>query len=298
MTGYTTSTKFPVTPGVIQTSLGGYLAQNAFITELNPSGSNLVYSTYFGGSLHDIGAGIAVDSSGDAYIAGMTDSPNFPVAHAYQSTLGTNALNNAFVSKIAAGGTAIDFSTYLGGTNDDYAAAIALDSGGDAYITGTASSTNFPVSSGAYQTTPGGNGDAFVTKFSSGGALDFSTFLGGSGTDQGFGVAVDSAGNAYIAGATSSANFPVLKPVQGQLAGSPNAFVTEMNSSGAALVYSTYRAAAAAIRRSPLRWIHRSTLTSPGRRAPRIFRSSRPFRDRCWAPRTALSPNWPPTERA
>jgi hypothetical protein len=238
ITGSTTSSAFP-TFNPIQPALAG--VQNAFITELNSSGSALIYSTFFGGSKQDLGAGIALDSATDAYITGMTNSTNFPTANAYQRSLGSGATENAFASKIAAGGTAIDFSTYLGGTNNDYAAAIALDSSGDAYVTGTATSTDFPVSSGAYQTAPGGDGDAFVTKFSSAGARDFSTFLGGSGTDQGFGIAVGSGGVAYIAGGTSSTNFPTTQnAAQPQLAGVPNAFMTEMNSTGTALVYSTF----------------------------------------------------------
>ncbi len=238
VTGSTTSLKFPVV-NAIQPQLNGF--QNAFITEFNPKGSALVYSTYLGGNAYDLGTGIAVDSTGNAYIAGQTDSANFPVFNAYQNSLGNGAMNNAFLSNIAAGGAALTYSTYLGGSNNDYAAAIAVDSSGEAFLTGTASSTDFPITPGSFQVNLAGLSDAFITKFNaSGAALAYSTFLGGANTDQGFGIAVDGSGNAYVTGGTSSTNFPTVNPVQAQLASAPDAFITSINSSGTALLYSTY----------------------------------------------------------
>jgi len=235
VTGFTTSTTFP-TVNAIQPALAGI--QNAFVSELNSGGSALVYSTYLGGNSKDLGTGIAVDAFGDAYVAGMTDSSNFPVKNAVQPALG--GLQNAFVTKISADGTALSFSTYLGGGDSDQGAAIAVDASGNAYVTGTATSTNFPVVN-AYQPVSGGQSDAFITKFpASGSPLTYSTFLGGADADQGFGIAVDSTGNAYVTGATSSTNFPTLNPVQGTLASASDAFVTELNATGSALVYSTY----------------------------------------------------------
>jgi hypothetical protein len=235
ITGFTTSTTFPVM-NAIQPTLAG--VQNAFVTELNSSGSALVYSTYLGGREKDLGNGIAVDSSGEAYVAGMTDSSNFPVKNAFQSALA--GAQNAFVTKLSNGGASLVFSTYLGGNNSDQAAAIALDSNANAYVAGTATSTNFPVVN-AFQPVSGGQSDAFITKFpASGSPLTYSTYLGGSDADQGFGIAVDSTGNAYITGATSSTNFPTVNPVQSMLASASDAFAAELNSAGSALVYSTY----------------------------------------------------------
>jgi hypothetical protein len=235
ITGFTTSTTFPVM-NAIQPTLAGI--ENAFVTELNSSGSALVYSTYLGGRNEDLGTGIAVNSSGEAYLAGMTNSSDFPVKNAVQPALA--GAENAFVSKVSAGGSGLAFSTYLGGSGSDQAAAIALDPSGNAYVTGTATSTNFPVVN-AFQPVSGGQSDAFITKFPAvGSPLTYSSYLGGSDADQGFGIAVDSAGDAYVTGATSSTDFPTVNPVQATLASASDAFVTELDAAGSALVYSTY----------------------------------------------------------
>jgi hypothetical protein len=241
VTGFTYSTNFPTLLPLQPTNAG---SSDAFVTKLNPSGSALVYSTYLGGSSVDHGSGIAVDSSGDAYVAGNTQSTDFPITNgAFQPTFG--GAFDAFVAKLNSTGSAVVYSTYLGGSSYDYGSGIALDNSGDAYVTGTTCSTNFPTTAGAFQPTYGGgacqSGDAFVAQLNpAGSALVYSTYLGGSADDGGLGIAVDSSGNAYVTGFTYSTNFPTLLPLQPTNAGSSDAFVTKLNPSGSALVYSTY----------------------------------------------------------
>jgi hypothetical protein len=242
VTGFTYSTNFP-TKNAFQASNAG--APDAFLTKLNPAGDALVYSTYLGGSAPDFAYSIAVDSAGSAYVTGITRSNNFPTQNAFQSRYG-GGLSEAFVTKFDAAGNGLVYSTYLGGSNGAEALGIAVDSAGSAYVTGDTYSTNFPITSGAFQTACGGNcafpnTDAFVTKFSAGGnALVYSTYLGGNAQDEGTGIAVDGAGNAYVTGWTSSGNFPTKNPFQPIDKGSPDAFVTALNAAGNGLVYSTY----------------------------------------------------------
>jgi Beta-propeller repeat len=207
----------------------------------------LLYSTYLGGNGRDGAAGIAVDSSGNAFVTGETTSANFPTTTgAYQTALAGSG--NVFITKLNATGTALIYSTYLGGTGvEDVGKAIALDSSGNAYVTGLTFSSNFPTTTGAFQTTYAGTAstyNAFVTKLNTdGSALVYSSFLGGSGGngDAGYGITVDSSGNAYIAGTTTSSNFPTTAGAfQTTLVGTEVAFVTKVNSTGSALAYSTY----------------------------------------------------------
>jgi hypothetical protein len=170
---------------------------------------SLEYSTYLGGSNFDQGSRIALDSSGNAFVTGDTNSNDFPsTAGAFQTTSGGNV--DAFVSKLNSTGSALVYSTYLGGSSYDYGFGIAVDSSGNAYATGLTTSSDFPTTAGASQTTfGGGRGDAFVSKLnSSGSALAYSTYVGGTNYDYGYGVALDSSGNAYLAGGTYSSDFP------------------------------------------------------------------------------------------
>jgi Bacterial Ig-like domain (group 3)/Beta-propeller repeat len=204
----------------------------------------LIYSTYLGGSDRDIGYGIALDSAGNAYVTGWTSSIDFPTVNPLQPTYGGDT--DAFVSKINAAGSALVYSTYLGGSGVEgggqgFGSGIAVDSGGNAYISGPTDSTDFPTTPGAFQTTFGGDTDAFVSKISpTGSTLVYSTYLGGSDTDYGTGIAVDSAGNAYVTGWTQSTDFPMKHPLQAVFAGVSDAFVSKINAAGSALVYSTY----------------------------------------------------------
>jgi hypothetical protein len=233
------SSDFPTTPGAFQTTFAG--SGDAFVTKLNTAGSALVYSTYVGGSVTNVGLSVAVDASGNAYITGTTGSPDFPVTpDAFQTTL--SGQENAFVTKLNAAGSALPYSTYLGGSGDDHGGGIGLDASGNAYVTGYTSSSDFPTTLGAFQTTFGGYIDVFVSKLNAtGSALLYSTYLGGAGADVGSGIAVDSAGNAYVTGETPSSNFPTTPGAFGTTyAGDGDAFVTELNASGSAVLYSTY----------------------------------------------------------
>lgn len=239
VTGSTTSADFPVTGGVFQTALAG--GTDAFVTKLNATGTALVYSTYLGGTATDVGASIAIDAGGNAYVAGSTSSSNFPVTGgAFQTTLA--GTQNAFITKLNATATALTYSTYLGGASIDTGLGITLDSTTNAYVTGSTTSANFPVTVGAFQTTLSGSSDAYVAKLNSTGtSLTFSTYLGGTGTEVGRSIAIDSFLQPYVTGETTSTDFPVTSTAfQSTLAGAQNAFVTKFNSSGSALIFSSY----------------------------------------------------------
>jgi len=247
ITGSTASTNFPTASAFDTTNGGG---NDVFVTKLNASGTAFVYSTYLGGSGDDHGGQIVIDSSGNAYLTGSTISTNFPTVAAFQSSYGgpkNSGNTDGFVTKLNATGSALVFSTYLGGSGVDSGRGIALGPSNTVYVTGQTSSTNFPVAN-AYQPVKGGTTyDAFVTKFSAAGnTLVYSTYLGGAnpvGTDwgdSGNGIAVDSAGSAYVAGETYSTNFPTVNPIQSTRRGSSDAFVTKFNPAGNSLTYSTY----------------------------------------------------------
>ncbi|MFZ5877522.1 MAG: beta strand repeat-containing protein [Nitrospirota bacterium] len=244
LTGSTASASFPTVGGVQGAIAGG---ADAFVTKLNAAGSSVVYSTYLGGSGTDTGTSIAVDGAGNAYVAGETQSTNFPVIGAIQATHGGGG-TDAFVVKLNAAGNALAYGTYLGGSGADRANGVAVDAAGVASVVGQTASTNFPTANAA-QTASGGAGDAFVSKLNAtGSAWVYSTYVGGSGADSGNGIAVDSAGNASITGQTASANFPTtatsLQPAFG--GGSSDAFVAQLDPLGAAVTYATYLGGAGA----------------------------------------------------
>jgi hypothetical protein len=237
VTGPTYSIDFP-TANAIQPAFGGGTS-DAFVTKFNADGSALVYSTYLGGSGDEYGNAIAVDSAGDAYVTGPTSSIDFPTVNAIQPTL--HGSENAFITKINAVGSALVYSTYLGGSGGDGCTGIAVDSVGSAYVTGGTNSTDFPTKNAVQPTYGGGTSDAFVTKINAGGnALVYSTYLGGSGQDNGYCIAADLAGNAYISGISDSTDFPTANAIQPALKGPLDVFVTKINAAGSALVYSTY----------------------------------------------------------
>ncbi len=225
---------------------------DAFVTELSPDGASLIYSTYRGGSLDDVATGVAVDSSGNAYVSGYTASTNFPVSSgAFQGVYG-GGTHNGFVTEIKAGGTQLGYSTFLGGIGDDYAYAAAVDSASDAYVTGATNSTNFPTLKAAQPNYAGGLCapapntfpcyDAFATKLNpTGSSLIFSTYFGGTGSDYGYAIALDSSANAYITGYTTSTNLPTTAgALQRVFGGTYDAFVAKFDSGGSMLDYSTY----------------------------------------------------------
>jgi Beta-propeller repeat len=243
VTGRTKSANFPTSAGafdISHTSPNG--GEDAYVTALNPGGSALVYSTFLGGSstIND-GLAIAVDGAGDAYVTGDTQSLNFPTTPgAFDSS--PNGAADTFVTKIDAAGSALLYSTYLGGTNYDFGLGIAVDGVGDAYVTGLTDSANFPTSAGAFDTSQNGGQDAYVTKLNTDGStLIYSTFLGGSSSDVGLGIALDTADDAYVTGYTDSTNFPTSAGAfDTSQNGGDDAFMTKLDSAGSALVYSTY----------------------------------------------------------
>ena len=264
VTGQTSSNIFPTTAGAFQMKLagGGLTTGDAFVTKLDPAGSTPIYSTYLGGSGSDEGRGIALDSEGNAYVTGSTQSNNFPTTGgAYQPALRSGATGNAFVTKLNTTGSAAVYSTYLGGSRTEFgfgsadeAFGIAVDIAGNAYVTGETFSTDFPTTPGAFQPAKrdvvegvllgGATTDGFVTKLHpTGSALVYSTYLGGSESDHGRGIAVDASGNAYVTGWTRSIDFPTtveaVQPIRGDIS-AEDAFVTKLNQGGSTLLYSTY----------------------------------------------------------
>jgi beta-propeller repeat-containing protein len=234
VTGNVTSTNFPVV-NAVQATFGGGCC-DAFAVRLRAAGDSLVFSTYLGGTDIDEARDIALDSAGNVYLAGVTASPNFPLASAFQSMIGGN--RDAFVSKLAPDGSALVYSTYLGGVLDDQASAMTVDAVGAAYLAGRTQSPNFPTVR-PYQLLIGSLTDAFVSKLSAAGdSLAYSTFLGGSGTDYGYGIAVDAAGSALVTGQAGSTNFPTARPFQ-SFGGGTDAFVTKLSPQGDSLVYSS-----------------------------------------------------------
>jgi probable HAF family extracellular repeat protein len=239
VTGETIGSPFPTTPGAYQTSFSG--GGDAFVTKLNPAGNALVYSTYLGGPGTDFGHAIAVDATGNAYVTGHT-SGGFPATSGTVQPLYGGGNADAFVAKLDPTGSALVYSTYLGGGGTDIGEGIAVDGHGDAYVTGLTDG-GFPTTAGAFQTAyGGGDSDAFVAKLNAAGtAFGYSTYLGGPGFGAAAGIAVDADGNAFVVGVTGP-GFPTTPgAVQTAHGGAAvNAFVTKLNAAGSAPVYSTY----------------------------------------------------------
>jgi hypothetical protein len=259
ITGYTNSTDLAAVRafqsghggGVCGTSPNTFPCFDAFVVKLSREGSSLAYSSYLGGSADDYGQGIAVDAEGRAIVSGFTASSDFPLERALQDQFGGGSYD-AFVSKLSAVGSALVYSTYLGGSGDDFGARLAVDTAGNAYATG---STNWPdfVTSQALQPAYAGGTcgalsstfpcfDAYAVKLDPQGSIAYSTYLGGSGGDYGYGIAVDSTGSAYLTGQTTSVDFPVTWHAFQTAGGgtSTDAFVTKLRPDGAAAAYSTY----------------------------------------------------------
>lgn len=248
-TASTAPTPFPTTPGAFDTTYNGDL--DVFFTKLNPAGSALDYSTYLGGTVFDGGRGISVDAAGNAYLTGQTawvnttQTPYPTTAGAFDQTF-NGGVTDAFASKLnpnLVGPASLVYSTFLGGSGFDEGWGIVVDAiAGSAYVTGTTPSTDFPTTPLAFDTTHNGVDDAFVTKLNpTGSALDYSTYLGGSSNDEGFGIALDGLRNAYVTGGTFSSAFPTTGGAFDETYnGGGDAFLTRLVPTGSALLYSTY----------------------------------------------------------
>ena len=265
VTGYTSASTFPTTPGAFQTSFAPTTNTAAFVTKLNATGTALVYSTFLGGRADQTGNNLVVDSGENVYVIGSTTSTDFPTtAGAFQKTVsagncGTvsqpSPCNHVFVTKLNAAGTALVYSTYLGGSRNDLGNGLAVDASGALYVTGSTNSSNFPVASAFQNTLAGGNcgsggavipcSNVFIAKLDpTGSALVYSTFLGGDGAvntnggDSGADLAVDPSGNIYVVGINDSSNFPAKNPLDLTGCPCPN-FVAKLNPAGT-LVYSIF----------------------------------------------------------
>jgi hypothetical protein len=238
VSGNTDSSDFPTSSPYQATYGGGGL--DAFITKLDPTGSSLVYSTYLGGSGADwaIG-GLAIDTGDNVYVSGKTNSIDFPTASPFQ---GSNTGGyDAYVAKLDSTGTTLVYSSYLGGSGNEVARDLGIDSSNNIYVTGFTDSLDYPTSSPYQGSNAGGTNDAFLSKVdASGSFLTYSTYLGGTGNEEVYGIAVDGSGSAYIVGSTDSADLPVASPYQGAPTGFGDAFITKFDNTGTALTYSTY----------------------------------------------------------
>src|SRR5579864_3303395 len=255
--GYTALGDFPAAPTPQATTFGnGTPSRGAFVAKIDATGSTLLYSTYLSGSVDEQATGLAIDEAGNVYVAGTTHSPDFPTHNAFQTNCATHTqagtCSSAFLTKISPSGDMLLFSTYLGGSGGESARGLALDATGSAYVVGTTSSLDFPVSSGAAQAKCAATcqQNAFVAKFSpTGDKLAYATYLGGSGVDDSAAIAVDASGSAYVTGHTTSPDFPAVSAYQKSCAADPlsssgacvaTAFLTKLKPDASAFVYSTY----------------------------------------------------------
>jgi len=237
ITGEVNIASFPTTGPTIGIAGGAMV----LVAKLNATGNDLVYSTFVGGCTHDdIGHGIAVDVEGNAYVAGTTRSVDFPTENSFQDTGGVGFINDGFLFKLNTAGTALIYSTYLGGAGTDVIIDVAVDSDSNAYVTGSTTSSNFPTWNAYQDDFAGGSEDTFVTKFSVIGSVMFSTYLSGTAWDRAYDIAVDAAHHCYVTGLTMSTDFPTLSSFQGEKAlNGSDAYVTKF-SAGGGLLYSTY----------------------------------------------------------
>jgi len=236
VTGLTTSLDFPTTAGAFRPANSGYT--NGFISKLSADGSSLEYSTYLGGPGSGRiygGRGIVVDAAGNAYVTGTADNgfPTTPGTFQPQCSTAPALCSDAFVLKLNPAGSELVWSTYLGGSGGEEGRGITLDTRGNVYVAGLTTSANFPLRDAIQGTYAGAGsstwGDGFVATLSADASrLVFSTYLGGSGDDAGYAIAVDAAGNAYVTGGTSSTDFPTVNPVQAGKSGTFDAFVAKL----------------------------------------------------------------------
>jgi hypothetical protein len=235
VTGWTSASDFPTTTGAYDTSFNGNY--DAAIFKLSADGKSTVFSTFFGGSGFDFGYGIALDGSGNIYVAGSTSSSDLPVtSDAYQSLSGGNS--DAFILKLNPSGSSLLYSTYLGGSDNDYAYGVAVDGSGNAYVTGTLTGT-LSTTVNAYQSSNAGYYDAFILMLASDNTVGYFSYLGGSQSDEGYGIAVDETGYLYVTGYTNSSDFPTVNDNSSWHGYNSDVFITKIKPDGSAPVFST-----------------------------------------------------------
>jgi hypothetical protein len=241
VTGFTGSPAFPTTPGAYDTTKNG-TGNDVYLTKLDRSGATLSYSTFLGGTTSDTGNDVDVDGQGRAYVTGFTASADFPtMPDAFDST--HNGGNDAFVARFDGAGSALEYSTVLGGAGADSGQGIAADEAGRiTSVTGSTASADYPTTRHAHDQTYNGNGDAFVARFDRFSTLSYSTFLGGTGSDAGSGIAVDEKGKlAYVTGSTASADYPTAGHADDtSYNGAGDAFLTSLKLSNEMLELSTF----------------------------------------------------------
>lgn len=239
LAGKTLSSDFTTTSGAYDRQYD--LNHDVTVVKLNPTGSELIYATFLGGNGDDRGHSLAVDAEGGAYVTGRTTSSNFPTTPGALDRF-WNGKFDAFVARLSPDGSALVYSTFLGGSRDDRGLAIAVDGADAAYIAGKTQSVNFPVSSAAFARNRAGAADAFVTKLNAtGSGLAYSTYLGGTRNDRANGIAIDAAGRVHVAGDTQSTDFPSTSAAHDKsFNGGLDAFAAVLDAAGAQLVASTY----------------------------------------------------------
>ena len=237
--GTTSSFNFPVL-GAYQASKNGFFGSDAFVTRLKGDGTGLSFSTYFGGGSSETADGVAVDGTGALVFCGYSNSNNIPRASAAQNNYGGGS-HDGFVTKLTSNGGTLTFSTYLGGSGDDYLWGIAQDSIGGVYVAGETASSNLPATSARQAVFGGGSWDGLVGKYTATGTLSYLTYHGGSGNDGAYAITVDGSGQAVIGGyTTTTTGFPLANAFQGSSNLGQEGFLAKYNSQGRALVYGTY----------------------------------------------------------
>lgn len=237
---------FPVTPGAAQATHGGLI--DGFVAKLSADGSSLVYGTHIGGSSYEGIYGIAIDHEGNAYVAGLTQSSNFPTSPGAYDRVCENCVSSwsghGVAAKLSADGSEFLYSTLVGGSGPECGEAfddVAIDPAGSAYLTGSSTCADYPTTPGALQRACGGGNDAVVTKLNPDGSdLLYSTYLGGAGTDFGLGISVDAAGDAYVAGRTDSVDFPAAFPSQPTNGGRRDTFIVVLNPDASTMLFGSY----------------------------------------------------------
>lgn len=238
VSGFTYSANYDITAGGFQTTNAG--AWDIFVSKLNAGGTDLIYSTYIGGSGSDFAVSNAVDANDNLYITGYTTSTDYITTAGAFQTINKGDVDG-FITKLNASGTALIYSTYIGGNNGDYSRAIAIDTYNNAYITGSTNSNNFVTSNGAFQNVYNGLDDIFVCKLNElGNTLIYSTYIGSFNYEYGRSIALDNSGNAYITGWAHSGFITTPGAFQSIISGGNDAIVVKLNSLGTALVYSTF----------------------------------------------------------